>query len=308
MNNLVFKKNIILIPADYNGVSNQKGVLSLEQKNDKLEGNLRCYNLKPTNETYMVGVSVGDSTFKTKATAKELSSLKLQINSTLNNTTKISCVIVKLNEKSYDTLLWGSTETTRAMQEHILIQSLLEKTEILNSQALAKEQQKFEDVPSISSEQEEIFQDELLQNYIDKVVKDTEPTPVETQSSGMVKEKLSTTIQDTKRDFYSRVEGQINNFFENNEPDLVLESIIPDSKFCKVNLDTGYYVFGIIYEGGKEKCICYGIPCDYYDVPPREIEGYSQWLPVDANDYQGKGYWLTYQDAKTGENISVEVI
>lgn len=306
MNNIVFKKNIILIPADYNGVSTQKGVLSLEMSNEKVEGNLRCYNLKPTDESYMVGVQVGDNAFKTKATAKELSSLKLSIKATLNNTTKISCVIVKLNDKSYDTLLWGSTETTRAMQEHILIQSLLEKTEILNSQAVTKEQRKFEDIPSISNEQEEIFQDELLQNYIDKVVKDTEPNHVEAQS--IAKEKFNATIQDSKRDFYSRVEGQINNFFENNEPDLVLESIIPESKFCKVNLDGGYYVFGIIYEGGKEKCICYGIPCDYYDVPPKEIEGYSQWLPVNSDDYQGKGYWLTYQDAKTGENISVEVI
>ena len=304
MNNLVFKKNIILIPADYNGVSNQKGVLSMEQKSGKLEGTLRCYNLKPTNESYMVGVAVGDCAFKTKATAKELSSLKLQINAPLNNTTKISCVIVQLNEKGYDTLLWGSTETTRAMQEHILIQSLLEKTEILSNQMLAQKQSKLEEAESISSEQEEIFQDELLQNYIDKVVNDTEPASVKVQTN----EKSNAIVQDTKQDFYSRVEGQINNFFENNEADLALESIIPDSKFCKVNLDGGYYVFGIIYEGGKEKCICYGIPCDYYDAPPKEIEGYSQWLPVDTNNYQGKGYWLTYQDAKTGENILVEVI
>lgn len=307
MNNLFFRKNIILIPADYNGISNQKGVLSLELKNDIVEGNLRCYNLKPTSESYMVGVSVGDNTFKTKATAKELTSLKLKINTTLNNTTKISCVIVKLNEKSYDTLLWGSTETTRAMQDHILIQSLLEKTEILNSQQKAKNIYPSE-IPSITERQEETFQDELLENYIDKVVKETEPKGVETQASEKQRESHSTNIQSAERDFYTQVEGQINNFFDNNEPDLVLQGIIPDSKFCKVNLDGGYYVFGVIYEGGKEKCICYGIPCDYYDVPPKEIEGYSQWLPVDSDNYQGKGYWLTYQDAKTGENISVEVI
>ena len=49
---ILFKKNIILIPADYDGVSNQKGVLSLEIAQDKVFGTIRCFNLKPTDEVY----------------------------------------------------------------------------------------------------------------------------------------------------------------------------------------------------------------------------------------------------------------
>ena len=48
--NNIIKKNIILIPAEYDGNSNQKGILSLEYYDNKVVGSLRCFNLKKTKE------------------------------------------------------------------------------------------------------------------------------------------------------------------------------------------------------------------------------------------------------------------
>ena len=317
----MFKKNIILIPADYDGASNQKGVLTLVYEQDKVKGFLRCYNVKPTNETYHIGVQIGDNTFKTTAIAKELANLNIQINGNANNTSKVSVVIVNLQNNSYETLLWGSTETTRAMKEHVLIQSLLEKTQILNSQQQAKTYiapssemnlQSCLTSDSVEAKQEEIFEDQLLEDYIDREYQRSE---VQAESSDYQEpvNKFSTpnhsvNFAKTGETFFSKIQNQIEQIFDTSQPDQVLEQIIPDSKFCKVSQEDGYYVFGIIYENGKEKCICYGIPSDYSQVPPKEIEGFSQWLPIDANNYQGKGYWMTYQDAVTGDNIAVEFV
>ena len=87
-----------------------------------------------------------------------------------------------------------------------------------------------------------------------------------------------------------------------------LSKIIPDGKFCKVKTEDGYYVFGIIYENQMVKCLCYGVPQERYGIVPKELDGFSQWLPLSTENPDGKGYWITYQDAKTGENIQVEII
>lgn len=306
----MFKKNIVLIPADYNGVSNQKGVLSLSFESGKVVGNLRCFNVKPTDEEYSIGVQIGDNVFKTKATAKELGSLKIQINGNANNTSKVSVAIVSLKGNSYETLLWGSTEITNTIKEHAIIQSLLEKTSILEMQEQNKTEN-HDNLPqfSIEEKQNEIFEQQLLDDYIDKEIKRTEVT-AESEHEISKAENLSM-LGDSKNKptaFFSKIENQIEQIFESNEPDRVLENLIPDSKFCKVMQGDDYYVFGIIYENGKEKCICYGIPSDYSLVPPKEVEGFSQWLPIDADNYAGRGYWMTYQDAVTGENIAVEIV
>ena len=71
--------------------------------------------------------------------------------------------------------------------------------------------------------------------------------------------------------------------------------------------ETGeYYVVGLMYENGEIKYVCYGIPSIYGDEPPKELKGFAQWLPIDNTKSDGFGYWITYQDAETGENVKME--
>ena len=100
---ILFKKNIILIPSDYDGISNQKGVLSLEVAQDKVFGTIRCFNLKPTDEIYSIGISTGDGIFKTTASAKELSNLKVELNVSVNN----SPIFIKSTSLCFSTILTG---------------------------------------------------------------------------------------------------------------------------------------------------------------------------------------------------------
>jgi hypothetical protein len=98
--------------------------------------------------------------------------------------------------------------------------------------------------------------------------------------------------------------------FNSNDAEIVLNEIIPNSKFCKINFDdnTGHYVFGVIYDDNKPKYLCYGVPAKKDSKPPKELSSYYQWLPIDVEEESGDGYYMMYQDASTGQNISVEMV
>lgn len=101
--------------------------------------------------------------------------------------------------------------------------------------------------------------------------------------------------------FYSEVKKSIDDLFMSYERDTVLEELIPNSKWVKVDYEgTGdYYSVGLIFDDGKVKYISYAIPSVVGSNPPIELEEFSQWINVNENS----GYWLTYQNSHNGENI-----
>ena len=88
----------------------------------------------------------------------------------------------------------------------------------------------------------------------------------------------------------------------------LLEQIIPFSKWVKIENEDGdnYYVLGLIYENDQVKYICYGVPGMYSENPPEELKGYAEWLPIDSTKEKEFGYWITYQDAQSGENVKAD--
>ena len=110
--------------------------------------------------------------------------------------------------------------------------------------------------------------------------------------------------------FYEEMKEQIVTLFENNPSEDYLMQLLPNSKWVKVNIDDNgdYYVLGLIYDDDKLKYICYGVPGVYQKYPPRELSGYPVWFPLDENNTEGFGYWLSYQDADSGESVKAVVI
>lgn len=137
-----------------------------------------------------------------------------------------------------------------------------------------------------------------LDNFIDKVIDltdddaDAEPK------------------KDVEPTFAQRLGPQIEKLFASNKTEKVLTEIIPNSKFCRVDFDdkSGYYVFGIIYDNQQPKYLCYGVPAKKDSTPPAEFFNLYQWLPIDAQNEYGDGFYMMYQDATTGQNISVDII
>ncbi|MGN1227427.1 MAG: hypothetical protein ACI4TX_02165 [Christensenellales bacterium] len=106
-----------------------------------------------------------------------------------------------------------------------------------------------------------------------------------------------------KPKFYKQIENSLNSLFAVYPSDELLEERIDGSKFAKVDYEnTGdYYSVGYISEDNVPKYICYAIPCKAGSPPPKNMEEFSQYLPIDNE----KAYYLMYQNADNGETIEI---
>lgn len=103
-------------------------------------------------------------------------------------------------------------------------------------------------------------------------------------------------------DFYSRMKGEIEKIFSTYPKAVELEEVLEGSRFVKIGYGEGqYYAFGVLYVGGNAQYICYGVPSLNPDEPPKSLKGFSSYIPC-----KNGGYWMTYQDAKTG--VSVDIV
>ena len=105
-------------------------------------------------------------------------------------------------------------------------------------------------------------------------------------------------------DFYERLRDEIENLLNTYPREEALEGTVENSRWVKIDYGEGkYYVFGVMYGGGKARYICYGVPSNKPDSPPPSLQNCS-FIPA----YNGgsSGYWVMYQDAKTGASIKID--
>ncbi len=103
-------------------------------------------------------------------------------------------------------------------------------------------------------------------------------------------------------DYYYSVKNELDGIFDKFSEDIGLVKTFPDSKWAKINYSKDrFYVVGLIKENGKEKYICYGVPDNQKETPPAPLEGFCSFLPLV--DKEPDGFWLMFQDAKTGKCI-----
>lgn len=110
--------------------------------------------------------------------------------------------------------------------------------------------------------------------------------------------------ESNKLDFLNEIVEQLDIMFEQNPPDDMLNSIIPNSRFVKVVTESPY-VLGVIYEDQMLKYIAYGVPGKYNDLPPIDLGQHYQWLPLNPRDVMSDGYFMIYQDALTGSLVEI---
>ena len=102
--------------------------------------------------------------------------------------------------------------------------------------------------------------------------------------------------------FFEQIKSQIDELFNKNERFELLEQLMPETKWVRVSFDTDkFYVVGIV--GKTPEYICYGVPSVFSDSPPEELGADCRWLPENMENPKGKGFWLMFQNAATGEAI-----
>lgn len=104
-------------------------------------------------------------------------------------------------------------------------------------------------------------------------------------------------------DFYSRMEGEIEEIFSRYPPEERLMKAMSGSRWAKIDYGEGkYYVFGVLYSEGSAAYVCYGVPSSDGQNAPKSLTGYATYMPVE-----GGGFWIMYQDARTGVSVRVSV-
>lgn len=120
------------------------------------------------------------------------------------------------------------------------------------------------------------------------------------------KKKTKVAKNEPQTPFYKKIEENMQELFEKNDSDEELALLIPDSKWVRVSLgDDGYYVVGIIYSDETPNIICYGVPDKDGSNPPQSDENCRQWMEIEKG---GRGYWMMYQSAQTGETITSSIV
>ena len=107
--------------------------------------------------------------------------------------------------------------------------------------------------------------------------------------------------------FYEKMKNEIEGILSAYPAEDSLEKIVENSKWVKISYGDGkFYVFGVIYVGGKPQYICYGVPASNNTRPPESMQGLASFIPSSLEN-PGVGFWIMYQDANTGASLKIDI-
>lgn len=306
---MYFKKTLVLSALDDTAL---KAVVNIERFKDSLEGQVRLYNFKQEpNGILSLGILKNGQVLKAGLTKKDskLYTFVIEDESSIEKLEEgknITCALINFVGGDARPILYGSTDGKFPTQNEIKLASALcvldEKPSIEKTEAVLDEleidyddQEKAEIEAAIDKEMNQCERDCSTCKY---------------RQAFFTNEQQTVQEEEKAIGFFDEVKQQINELFESYPEEDFLKQIIPNSKWVRVDYEGKgeYYVVGLIYEEGDLKYICYGVPGLYQAKPPVELEGIAQWLPLDTEKPEDYGYWISYQDANSGENIQMEII
>ena len=296
---MVYKKSVVLTSVN-NG--KEKGVLTLEYDGGEIVGNVKLYNFSAEPEGILsIGILNNGKVLKAGLTYENAGFYTFKLNGT-DDITNFSCALVNLVKGEAKPLLQGACGNIPTSEERLA-----------NSLSVFEENPTYENVKNTLDSNGIYFDN---QEEIEKLI-DTEISNCDSKCSeckyrdaffkleDSISDEVETETEDT---FFDGIKDQIETLFDKFPEEEILKEIIPDSKWVKIDYEEKgeYYVVGLLYEDNKVKYVCYGVPSIYSDEPPKDLKGFSQWLPIDSKKEESFGYWVTYQDAETGENVKLE--
>lgn len=301
------KKSVVLSDVEN---SNKKAVLTLEEKSEKVVGSLRLYNFqKEIDGIISLGIYYDDTVIKCGLTKKQNSFYEF-LTELQKIPTKFSCAVVNIVNAAAKPILFGSLQGSDEQFYGQIIEEIKQKNTYQNTKKVLD---KYE-IDFDKKEKQEI-EKEIDKNMCDENCKNCiyKKHFFEAQKNKENIEKL--TLKPVfeqknvkKNKFFEKLKPQIEKIFDKNPLEENLQNIFPNSKWVKVDCeeDGDYYVFGIVYDqNSNAKFVCYGVPAVYEENPPEEMVGYPFFVPVSAEKSDGFGYWISFQDATTGDPVDV---
>ncbi len=125
------------------------------------------------------------------------------------------------------------------------------------------------------------------------------------EKDNVVREKEPTAGGLAGGDFFGRMKDEIEKVLSSYPSERALEETVEDSRWVRINYGGDkFYVFGVIYGGGKPRYICYGVPSTDSRRPPESLSNLASYIPSSPENADG-GYWVMYQDAATGASVKI---
>lgn len=309
---MLVKKSLVLNSSNHD---NKKAVLSVEGDKNSLVGRVRLYNFGTLPKGILtLGIYSNGKVYKAGLTHQNgmLYTFLLDENIFIND---FSCAVINVYNGEVTPILFGASQGKNEGLSQVVdavksAKNMQEVEQVLDDYGLDyDDEEKAEIEKSLDKE----FECKDCQNckYKQYFYSHSESRMANTQKldSDENLENENEIVEERKTvTFYDELKPQIEKLFSENKEEDYLEKIFPNSKWVKVSLQNDdYYVFGLIYEDDKVKYICYGVPGVYQKLPPRELSGYPSWLALDEQNREGFGYWLSYQDAQSGESVKAIV-
>ena len=308
---MLSKKSIVL--SDLNLTSNKKAVLTMEKQKEDVIGTMRLYNFPlEVDGLLTLGFYVDGKVIKSGLTRKGNSFYSFLLSENFIEK-KFSCAVMEFKDAEVKPILFGSSEGREEEVYASIISSL-------SNDFSMKNVEKELDENGIDYDEEE---KEEIEKEIDKCLKgdcancfyksyfyeNNKTNSLQNETNKNVEKNETVNEKDflnaDENTFLGKLRPQIEKLFEKNPAETNLEELIPSSKWVKIEYedDGDFYVFGLLYEQDEVKYVCYGVPAIYEEEPPKELSGYPIFVPLNKEDKAGFGYWLTYQDAETGEPV-----
>lgn len=297
---MYIRKTLIMSPIDN---SQNKAVCNIEKERDGFAGTLRLYNFKNEPDGILTLAFLCDGkVIKSGLTKKSSMLYKFQTEECLD-IEKLSCAVMQVSKGQLQPILYGSSKNAKISQSELRLASSL---------SLIDEEMNVEAIEKHLNDKEIYLED---QNEIDKEIDlhmgECEECN-EKCSSCKYREAFYKLEEQPaeKNNFLDGINDQLDYLFEKYPEEEFLAQIFPHSKWVKIDYENNgdYYVVGVIYEDENIKYVCYGIPGVWQETPPDELKGFSKWLPLDTDKPKEYGYWLSYQDAESGENIEINIV
>ena len=294
-----YLKKRIILKNETETLNEGMAVVTLEQGGNGVVGSVKVYNIKSDNDIYFGLSSNGKEVVNTKLLLNNKNEFVFKIDISVDINDNISCVIVKKLQNTVKPLVWGSNNKDATYKEDVV--SMVSKKLFPQSNSV-----QFESIEVYTKSNDVNKVDETKQVGNIERSKETKLTPAEMFESS--DEEIDEIIEnEMEGDFYSLIKEQLDELFSKFPADEKLGNLIENSKWVRVDYENNgrEYVVGLIYENNKVKYICYGVPSKFSNGVPAELEEFSQWLPLDDNIPEGDGFYLMFQDALTGESVSL---
>ena len=297
---MYFRKTLIL-----NSMLNdsKKAVCNIEKDSNNYKGTVRLYNFSAEPEGILTIAFVSKKkVVKAGLTKKSQMLYKFNFEGEID-LQSFSCALIHISKGQLKPILFASSQGDKVSSEEL---NLISSLGILDEKVEADNIKNKLDEHKIYLEDQDEIEKEIDLHFACGECNDKCGTCKYREAFYSQNEEE----EKNKNNFLNEIGEQLDFLFEKYPEEELLSKIFPNSKWAKVDYESNgeYYVVGIIYENDKAKYVCYGIPGIWSESAPDDLKGFTKWVPLDTDKPKEYGYWISYQDAESGDNIEINIV